>query len=176
MKHLVLGGVKSGKSRHAEHLAKSSINSAFGDIAVVVTAEPLDDEMRQRIERHKEQRPSDWQVIEAPVFLSAALRELDADTGISFIIVDCLTLWITNLLMQEGSGTLVADAVDELVETVAGLKKPLALVSNETNMGLIGMDALTRKFCDEVGRLHQRLAPHCESVELVVAGIPMKVK
>lgn len=176
MKHLILGGVKSGKSRHAEHLANTSINSAFGNIAVVVTAEPLDDEMRQRIERHKESRPSDWQVIEAPLLLSAALRDLDADAGISFIIVDCLTLWITNVLMQEGSDTLISDAVDELVDTVAGLKKPLALVSNETNMGLIGMDALTRRFCDEVGLLHQKLAQHCESVELVVAGIPVKVK
>jgi len=188
MKHLVLGGVKSGKSRYAEQLAaryanegRSKIDSNLDagvqeNVGVIVTAEALDDEMHARIQKHKDQRPKAWQVVEAPIALVDAIQELDQSVTVDVIVVDCLTLWLTNLLVSpELSDTLDLQR-ERLLACLRQVRTPVILVSNETNMGLIGMDALTRKFCDVAGKLHQDLAQVCDRVDLVVAGLPVHVK
>ncbi|KZZ59162.1 hypothetical protein A3762_05795 [Oleiphilus sp. HI0125] len=176
MKHLVLGGVKSGKSRYAETLAADVASKTKFNVALVATAQALDEEMAQRISKHQIQRPDNWVVIEEPVDLAKALRDLDADPSVGVIVIDCLTLWLTNLLVKPE----VVDHKDSFISVFKGQLEttdtPCILVSNETNMGLIGMDKLTRDFCDEAGRLHQSLATICDHVSLVVAGLPLSVK
>lgn len=168
MKALVLGGVKSGKSRHAESLAKRLSNQ----VTVIATAQALDDEMAARIKRHQADRSSAWQTIETPVKLAAALRSVHPN---EVVIIDCLTLWLTNLLMLSDE----KEAEQELADfelAVRNFKFPLILVSNETNMGLVPFSVLSRKFCDQAGMLHQRLAKVCDRVELIVAGLPLVLK
>lgn len=172
MKHLILGGVKSGKSRYAENSARTLSDK----VAVVVTAEPLDEEMKARIARHIADRPAHWQTIEAPIDLAAALKQLDRDPSVEVVIVDCLTLWITNLLVKPKVYDRLAHYVAEFEKELKHFTKPLLLVSNETNMGIMPVDALSRRFCDETGRLHQRLAAAVDRVDLIVAGLPVSVK
>lgn len=190
MKHLILGGIKSGKSLYAERLAadylsseiandgssSSSSSSSGSGVGVVVTAEALDDEMHVRIQKHKDQRPDGWLVVEAPVDISSAIKRLADDPAINVILIDCLTLWLTNVLVKPALAGQLDDKVSELLSAVVQVGKPLIVVSNETNMGLIGMDALTRRFCDVAGKLHQELAKVCDHVDLIVAGLPLHVK
>ena len=176
MKHLVLGGVKSGKSLYAETLAADVASKTKLNVALVATAQALDEEMALRISNHQNQRPDNWVVIEEPVDLANALRDLDEDSSVGVIVIDCLTLWLTNLLVKPE----VVDHKDAFISEFKGQLEAIdtqcILVSNETNMGLIGMDKLTRDFCDEAGRLHQSLATICDRVSLVVAGLPLSVK
>lgn len=174
MKRLVLGGIKSGKSLYAERLAAEYLNSA--NVGVVATAEALDEEMRTRIQKHIEQRPENWKVVEAPVDLVGAIQQFEQDDTVDVILVDCLTLWLTNLLCKPECARDMSDRTADFLACVDAAIKPIILVSNETNMGLIGMDELTRKFCDVAGKLHQELAKVCDHVDLVVAGLPMSVK
>ena len=157
---LILGGVRSGKSRMAERLAADISDQ----IVYVATAEAKDVEMQERIALHQTHRPEHWKTIEEPIHLAKALFEYG--TAENVVIVDCITLWITNLLLA-----------DERFKTE--LKRGqhnLVLVSNETNSGVVPMDALSRRFCDEIGVLHQRLAALADNVILMVAGIPTWVK
>lgn len=172
MKQLILGGVKSGKSRYAEDVAKTISEK----VAIVVTAEPLDDEMSARIARHIADRPAHWLTKEAHVNLADALDQLSKDPLVEVVIVDCLTLWITNLLVKPEASDHIAQYISEFEEKVQTFPKPLLLVSNETNMGIMPVDSLSRTFCDETGRLHQRLATLVDRVDLVVAGLPVRVK
>jgi len=178
MRHLILGGVKSGKSRYAEQLA-SDLSTNVG---VIVTAEALDDEMMCRIQRHKDQRANHWFTVEEPIYLANALQALEQNSSIDVILIDCLTLWVTNLLIKYGDASKryqspkIEEALTLFESAISDGTKPLILVSNETNMGIMPMDVLSRRFCDEAGRLHQRLAQRCERVSLVVAGIPITVK
>ncbi len=170
MKQLILGGARSGKSRLAEQRAKASAQP----VALVVTMVPGDDvELAERVRRHQAERPADWTVVEAPTALAAALEPL-LKSGYC-VLVDCLTLWLTNLLLLDCEDTLQAelDALDRLLSRADG---SLILVSNEVGMGIVPMGALSRRFQDEAGWLHQRLAALCDRVTLSVAGLPLEVK
>lgn len=171
MKTLVLGGVKSGKSRYADSIAKQSNLP----ITVVATAQARDAEMEQRIARHKADRPADWSLLEVPLHLSEALQGLNAQTE-TCVIVDCLTLWLTQWCGLNDSPSVLTEQRQQLVEAVESFQGDLILVSNETNMGVTPMGELSRLFCDQAGLMHQSLAHACDEVFLVVAGLPQKLK
>jgi adenosylcobinamide kinase/adenosylcobinamide-phosphate guanylyltransferase len=167
MKTLILGGVRSGKSRLAEALA---LRSGL-PVTYIATALPGDEEMRQRIEAHRRRRPAGWQVVEEPYALAGALRT-HAAAG-HCVIVDCLTLWLTQLLCAAEGLERERDA---LIEVLPMLEAEIILVGNETGLGIVPPDALSRRFNDEAGRLHQALAECCEHVVFTVAGLPMVLK
>lgn len=165
---LILGGVRSGKTRLAQRLAGESGLA----VTYVATATPGDAEMARRIAGHRAQRPAAWRLIEEPLDLARVLRT-EAEPG-RCILVDCLTLWLTNLLTAPGDP--LAQAREDLLETLPGLPGDLILVANETNLGIIPLGELSRRFCDEAGALHQDLARLCDRVVLTVAGLPLVLK
>lgn len=168
MKHLILGGARSGKSRHAEQLAAQ----AGRDVVYVATAEALDEEMAARIAHHRVQRPAGWSLVEEPLALARVLhREAAADRC---LLVDCLTLWLGNLLAQ--GDERMAQEMDELYAVLPELPGDVLLVSNEVGWGIVPDNPLARRFRDEAGRLHQRLAQLCDHVTLVAAGLPLSLK
>ncbi len=169
MLQLILGGARSGKSRLAEKLA---VDSAL-PVIYIATSQPLDGEMNARVALHRERRPDDWGLIEEPVELARVLRE-NAAVG-RCLLVDCLTLWLTNLLMLEDAERLVFER-DELLQTLASLPGEIIFVSNETGMGVVPLGELTRRYVDEAGWLHQALAEQCQRVVLTVAGLPLTLK
>jgi adenosylcobinamide kinase/adenosylcobinamide-phosphate guanylyltransferase len=165
---LVLGGARSGKTGFAEQLVLQRADRP----AYLATAQTLDDEMRERIRAHKASRSVHFATIEEPVELADALRRGAADHD--FILVDCLTLWITNLL---GIGINVAAAVEDLVEALQTIDScQIVLVSNEVGLGIVPDNALARTFRDLAGAAHQRLAGVCDDVYFVVAGLTMTLK
>ncbi len=169
MKTLILGGVRSGKSRLAETLA----NQSGLPVCYIATATAGDDEMRQRIEDHRMRRPTSWTVVEEPYALSEVLhRHAVSD---HCIIVECLTLWLTNLLVVGDEGRFTHER-DALIDTLPKLPGAIILVGNEAGLGIIPLGELTRRFCDEAGWLHQELAQHCDRVILTVAGLPLTLK
>ena len=174
MKTLVLGGVKSGKSRHAEKLAKASGK----EITVIATAIAGDEEMRERIARHQADRPAHWKVVEAPLALTNALQSINAKAQVenSHIVIDCLTLWITQLLCSDYSEPQMQQEIDSFVMAVRHFKGELTIVSNETNMGVMPVDALSLRYGDTIGILHQQLACDVGTVVLMVAGLPVTVR
>ncbi len=165
---LILGGVRSGKSRLAEKLA---IESQL-PVTYIATATAQDEEMRQRITTHQKQRPDHWQVVEEPVQLAMALSRIDKQ---QCILLDCLTLWLTNLLLAKDSFLFMQER-DAFLSVLPTLENRLIMVSNETNMGITPMGELSRRYCDEAGRLHQEVALHCEQVILTLAGLPHTLK
>ena len=169
MKTLILGGVRSGKSQLAEQLAMDS----GLPVTYIATATAEDAEMHRRIERHRADRPDHWALVEEPIALAAALKQHAAEGRC--VIVDCLTLWLTNLLMADDPD-LLEQELDALLAALDGLPGEVILVSNETGMGVIPLGEITRRYCDEAGRLHQRLAQQCERVVLTVAGLPQVLK
>lgn len=168
-KTLILGGVRSGKSRLAERLAFES----GLPVTYVATATVGDDEMRARIAAHRARRPAIWSVVEEPYALAATLHSLAAQDRC--LLVDCLTLWLTNLLMAVDSSSLERERA-ALLDTLPSVPGHIILVSNETNMGVMPLGDLTRRYCDEAGRLHQDLAQICERVILTIAGLPHVLK
>jgi adenosylcobinamide kinase/adenosylcobinamide-phosphate guanylyltransferase len=169
MRQLILGGVKSGKSRYAEQLAHASGLA----VVYVATAQVRDAEMRARVVQHQSRRPADWQLIETGHNLAEVLqREARAHRC---VLVDCLTLWLTQLLC-DAEETLLRKELQALLDVLPSLPGEIILVSNETNMGIIPLGELSRRYCDEMGRLHQQLGALCERVTLMVAGLPLKVK
>lgn len=166
---LILGGIRSGKSRLAERLAHESALP----VTYIATATADDAEMQARIEAHKLTRPDTWQVVEEPLALANTLRDYDAP--LHCLLVDCLTLWLTNLLLTEDEQRL-QDEIDALLATLPNLQSRLLLVSNETNMGIVPLGELSRRFCDNAGRLHQLLAADCDNVILTIAGLPQVLK
>jgi adenosylcobinamide kinase/adenosylcobinamide-phosphate guanylyltransferase len=169
MKRLILGGVRSGKSRLAERLA---LESGL-PVTYLATALPGDAEMAARIEAHRTRRLQHWRLVEEPYRLAEALR-LHAEAG-RCLLVECLTLWLTNLLLDADLQRFERERL-ALLDTLPNLPGELILVGNETNMGVIPMGALSRRFCDESGWLHQALAQSCEEVFLTVAGMPLQLK
>ena len=160
---LVLGGARSGKSRHAEAL----IEAEAAPSAYIATAQAWDEEMRARIAEHRARRCEGWQTIDAPLDLAAALATPHP------ALVDCLTLWLTNLMLGEHD---VARATAGLESALAARAAPTVLVGNEVGLGIVPDNALARRFRDEAGRLHQRLAAKADRVLFMVAGLPMRVK
>ncbi|MDG2521841.1 bifunctional adenosylcobinamide kinase/adenosylcobinamide-phosphate guanylyltransferase [Caulobacter segnis] len=167
---LVLGGARSGKSALAQTAAESHAREHGGRLAMIVTAQPFDDEMAARIARHREDRGGLWRTVEATHDLPAALENLTAD---DVVVVDCLTLWLSNLMLAEQDMETAADA---LVAAVGKAPCPLWLVSNEVGLGIVPENALARRFRDGAGRLHQRLAKAVERVIFVAAGLPLTLK
>ncbi len=169
MKQLILGGVRSGKSRLAEQAASDSGLA----VTYIATALSGDAEMQQRIAKHSQRRPDDWVVVEAPYALASCLKQHAAAE--TCLLVDCLTSWLTNLLCADNE-TQFEKELHGLIETLATLPGHIIFVSNETNMGIVPMGELTRRFCDEAGLLHQAIAQRCDRVVLSVAGLPHVLK
>ena len=169
MKELILGGMRSGKSRLAEQHAQESGLS----VTYLATATAQDDEMRQRIAHHQAQRPGHWRLVEEPIALAAALQRHAAEDRC--LLVDCLTLWLTNLLCLDNELRLRGE-MDALLDMLPKLPGSIILVGNETGMGVVPMGELTRRYCDEAGRLHQAIAARCDRVILTVAGLPLNLK
>ena len=161
---LVLGGARSGKSRFAEAL----VTREPPPWVYIATAQAFDGEMRTRIAEHRERRVPGWRTVEAPLELAAALR----DAGDAPVLVDCLTLWLTNLILGDLELNAAMAALDAALQRTA----PTVLVSNEVGLGIVPDNALARRFRDEAGRLHQRIAARADRVVLMVAGLPMFVK
>jgi len=168
MKTLVLGGARSGKS----HYAEQTVDQLQRQVIYIATAGAGDQEMQQRINMHQAQRPANWQLIEEPINLSEALFKSDNNTNV--ILVDCLTLWLSNVLAENDSNTQAR--VNELVDAVSLVNTELVMVSNEVGQGVVPMGKLTRKFVDESGRMHQKLAQVCEHVVFITAGLPQILK
>jgi adenosylcobinamide kinase/adenosylcobinamide-phosphate guanylyltransferase len=164
---LILGGARSGKSRHAENL----VTALPPPWHYVATAQAYDDEMRERIALHRARRGEGWVTHEAPLELSDSLGSLGR--GSAPILVDCLTLWLTNVTLAERD---VNAAARSLEVALADARAPVVLVSNEVGLGIVPENALARRFRDEAGRLHQRLAARADRVLFMVAGLPMVVK
>lgn len=169
MLNLILGGARSGKSRLAEQLASDSVLA----VTYIATSEPLDGEMNTRVQLHRARRPAEWALIEEPLALARVLRE-NAGTD-RCLLVDCLTLWLTNLLMLDDPERLAAER-DALLACLADLPGEIILVSNETGLGVVPMGELTRRYVDEAGWLHQAIAERCQHVVLTVAGLPLTLK
>ncbi|WLQ12287.1 bifunctional adenosylcobinamide kinase/adenosylcobinamide-phosphate guanylyltransferase [Hahella aquimaris] len=169
MRTLILGGVKSGKSALAERLASAQGNS----VVYIATATAGDGEMAARIAHHRARRPAAWGLIEAPVYLADAI--CDAMQEGSVVLVDCLTLWLTNLLISN-SNELFDQQRRALLDMLPHLDGDIIFVSNETNMGVTPLGELSRRYCDEAGLLHQALAALCDRVVLTVAGLPHCLK
>jgi len=170
MKELILGGARSGKSHHAEVCAKESKL----EVLYVATAQALDQEMQQRIQHHQQQRPAHWRLIEEPLNLVSVLKENDNTS--TCILVDCLTLWVSNLICSDAHKNNIEKISKELIALLPTLKSHIIFVSNEVSMGIIPLGEINRQFVDEAGRLHQGLAAVCDKVTLMVAGIPSIIK
>lgn len=171
MRELILGGARSGKSAFAEQLALQSGMA----VTYIATAEVGDGEMAERIAHHRANRPAQWQVVEEPVQLAQVMAEHASPQHC--LIVDCLTLWLSNLLTNEPiDEKRFAGERAALLELLPQLPGHILLVSNEVGLGIIPLGAVTRRFCDESGRLHQALAAACDRVTFVTAGLPMTLK
>ena len=166
---LVLGGARSGKSAYAQaHAEKAAGDSSRP--TMIVTAQALDDEMRSRVTRHQADRDERWLTLEAPVDLVGAISGLSTN---DVAVVDCLTLWLSNLMAAEAD---IPAACSALVQAVAATPARLWLVSNEVGWGIVPDNALARQFRDHAGRLHQDIAGAADEAVLVVAGLPMTLK
>lgn len=180
MRTLVFGGARSGKSAYAEKLA----SDAGKDVVYIATAHAGDGEMALRIAHHRDQRPSSWTTVEEPLALAAALAQWASPQRV--ILVDCLTLWLTNLMFDGATdypdvGAIVLPprfheqraALLAALENVAG---DVVLVSNEVGMGIVPYGAVSRAFTDEAGRLNQAVAAVCDRAVFVAAGLPLVLK
>jgi len=164
---LVIGGARSGKSRHAQTRCE-----ALGKkLVYIATAEAGDAEMADRITRHRADRGPCWETLEAPVDLCGAIAE--AMTRADAVLVDCLTLWLSNLML---GGHDLPQARRQLVSTVRRARVPLVLITNEVGMGIVPENALARHFRDEAGWLNQEVAAAVHEVILMVAGLPLTLK
>ena len=164
---LVLGGARSGKSVFAEDLiAKSGLSKVY-----VATGQAFDREMSDRIDIHKERRGKEWSTVEDPFDLAGVLETNAAPD--KAVLVDCLTLWVTNLMMQDKN---VQEECDMLLATLPLLAGLVILVSSEVGMGLVPDNYMARAFRDHAGRLHQKIAAIADEVYFVAAGLPLKMK
>ncbi len=179
----VLGGARSGKSRFAQKVAESR----GGKVLFVATAEPLDKDMRERIEKHRKERPEHWETIEAPTHLAENIaKHLE---GASVVLIDCLTLLVSNVILghergfsssieiqSEQAESLVLEEINALLALAKSTPVPFIIVSNEVGWGLVPENRLGRIYRDVLGRANQIVAEHADEVYLMAAGIPMKIK
>jgi adenosylcobinamide kinase/adenosylcobinamide-phosphate guanylyltransferase len=164
---LVLGGARSGKSRHAEMLAAGSgLRRVY-----VATAQAFDDEMVERVRLHRERRGQGWESLEEPLKLLQALEK--AASPAHFVLVDCVTLWVTNLMLADAD---VEAEVEALCAAVPSLAGTVCFVSNEVGLGIVPDNALARRFRDLAGIANQRLAAVCDRVTFIAAGLPLQLK
>ncbi|MBV8124059.1 MAG: bifunctional adenosylcobinamide kinase/adenosylcobinamide-phosphate guanylyltransferase [Paucibacter sp.] len=177
---LILGGARSGKSAYAEKLARDSGK----EVVYIATAQAGDSEMTSRIAHHREQRPAGWTTIEEPLQLASVLQASAAPHRV--ILVDCLTLWLSNLLFSEqteypevGDITLPRQFHEQraaLLDALTTCSSDVILVSNEVGMGIVPFGAVSRCFVDEAGRLNQAVAAVCDRAVFVAAGLPLALK
>ena len=171
----ITGGARSGKSGFAEKLA-----SEFGEpLGYLATAQILDDEMEERVRRHRERRGEEWHAIEEPLHLSQALERCDGKYNV--VLVDCVTLWISNLLFAYGEAgrdceERIQEDVQRLKSTLHGMVTPVILVSNEVGHGIVPDNRLARQFRDIAGITNQLLATAADEVHVLISGIPLKLK
>ena len=163
---LVLGGARSGKSRHAEAL----IEACPAPWTCIATAQAFDDEMRARIAEHRRRRSGAWRTVEAPLDLPQALAGVPDGRP---VVVDCLTLWLSNVMLAERD---IEAECGRLVEALRKPRGPWIVVSNEVGLGIVPENALARRFRDAAGSLNQEVAAEADSVVFMAAGLPMKVK
>ena len=177
---LVLGGARSGKSAYAEKLAVQSGRA----VVYIATARSGDGEMAARIAQHRSDRPQHWSTVEEPLLLAEAIRR--HSTPESVVLVDCLTLWLSNLMFSDGGNypdigaivlpPLFAAQRAALLDALRDAPGDVLLVSNEVGMGIVPMGAVSRCFTDEAGRLNQSVAAICDRVVFVAAGLPLALK
>jgi len=165
----IVGGARSGKSRFAIERFSPDDRVVF-----VATAEARDDEMAKRIARHRAERPSRWSTLEEPIELVSRLRDLDE--GYDVVIVDCLTLWVSNLLLRGERDDAILERADALAGLIRNRRSSITVVSNEVGEGVHPETAAGLRFRDALGRVNQQVAAACETVVLMVAGIPLTVK
>ena len=181
MRELILGGARSGKSTLAEKRAAES----GMQVIYIATAQALDGEMQRRIAHHRERRPASWGLVEAPLNLAETLRRSAAPD--TCLLIDCLTLWLSNLLFAGSAASqaeaglavdcpLLRDETQALINALPQLPGRIILVSNEVGWGIVPMAPVSRLFADEQGRLNQRVAALCQQVTLVAAGLPLALK
>ena len=169
MKHLVLGGVRSGKSAFAEQ----QIAATGKSVCYIATSQVWDEEMASRVALHQQRRPAAWQLVEEPIQLAATLAKWNqADNA---VIIECLSLWMSNLLCLEDEEVFALESQAFLTE-VAGFSGDLVIVSSEVGLGVMPMNKLARRFADEIGTMNQKLANLTERVTFVAAGLPMPLK
>jgi adenosylcobinamide kinase/adenosylcobinamide-phosphate guanylyltransferase len=164
---LLVGGARSGKSR----IAQTRAEAVGGELVYVATGQALDDEMTARIARHRSERGAQWRTVEAPLELPDAIRREGARDRV--LLVDCLTLWLSNLMLGHHD---VEAATAALLDVLATTSATVLLVSNEVGMGIVPENALARRFRDEAGRLNQRVAAAASEVLLVAAGLAIRMK
>lgn len=186
-RHLVIGGARSGKSSFAQAMAEAH----GGEVQLIVTAEILDEEMRERVAKHRAERPAHWHVTEAPIDLPEAIERLAVGCATrtdphdenantvrvahpAFVLVDCLTLWLSNILCTQPDS--LESRLQRLSSAISSAQGQLVLVSNEVGWSIVPENKLARLFRDEQGRLNQRVAALCDEVTLVAAGLPLKLK
>ena len=167
---LVLGGARSGKSAHAQGAAEAAARAAGVTPVMVATGQAFDAEMAERIARHQADRADRWRTIEAPLALADVVDGLAQH---EVVVVDCLTLWLSNLMLGNRD---VAAARDALLAALARTSARLWLVSNEVGFGIVPETPLGRRFRDEAGHLHQAIAAQADEVMLIVAGLPLRLK
>lgn len=168
--HLILGGARSGKSRFAEQVAQTAFKqSVDGKLVYLATAAAGDREMARRIDHHQERRGPEWQLVEEPIELASVINQA---CGSTTLLIDCLTLWLSNCLHHECWLTQRSDLLNALANTSA----KVIMVSNEVGSGIVPMGELSRQFVDESGWLHQQIATIASDVTLVIAGLEMPLK
>ena len=167
---LITGGCRSGKSRQALTRART----IPGDKLYVATAEALDSEMTERIKKHQQEREADWETHEEALALVKIFKQLENRTGV--LIVDCLTLWLSNLMVKNYSEQDVLQEVDRLMDQSERMQCQIIFVTNEVGAGIVPDNKLARDFRDLMGSINQRVAQRCDEVIHMVSGIPMTLK
>lgn len=162
----VLGGARSGKSAHAEQL----VTACAASWTYIATAQAYDEEMRERIAMHRARRGEGWETVDAPLDLAEKIEALPDGRP---VLVDCLTLWLTNHMLAEHD---LAAECRRLADVLSRPRGPWVVVSNEVGLGIVPDNALARRFRDEAGRLNQQIAAVADTVVMMVAGLPLKVK
>ncbi len=166
----ITGGCRSGKSRYALHYA----NQHFSKKLFLATSEALDEEMAQRIENHKKVRGPEWQTIEEPVDIVNKIKEGGGESEV--ILIDCLTLWLYNLLMRWDNDLRIMEETEKLINSLKKSPTSSILVSNEVGMGIVPADPLSRRYRDLLGAMNQRIAEALDTVIFMVSGIPLFLK
>ena len=167
---LIIGGCKSGKSRHALHLAEKDDSRKI----FIATCVPFDEELKERIARHKTERDGSWKTVDAPIELTEAICAYDDEYAV--LLVDCLTLWINNLMLTSEDPYHIDENVTKLVAALSAARCPVILVANEVGAGIVPENRLARLFRDAAGVTNQRIAALADEVIYMVAGIPMTIK
>lgn len=164
---LVIGGTKSGKSRYALHLCRATEKKYI----FLATAQPIDEEMKEKIKRHKEERSSKWITVEEPVHIVEKIKELDTEE--TTILLDCLALWVNNLFIYKAD---VEGEINKLINILSYIKGTIIIISNEVGMGIVPGDRVSRRYRDLLGYANQQIASIANKVVLMIAGIPVTIK